>query len=316
MPIARVVLPTDLVALATFDGRVFANEAVTRDRAGTAASPHPIGAAIEQWLSFATGRHTWISVRGATLRGLLSARRRGSRLAWELDCLIDAAEDDPGVLLSLLDQAVRDAGKAGAEKIFLRLNAHSAALPSVCRAGFMRYLTEELYEQQGPPPVDRSAASRLGLRPRRVEDRYPLFQLYNKAVPEPVRRLEAVTFREWLAAQERISGASRTTQLVLEREGRITAWLRTGIDGEVGRFDLLALPEEKRLSDLLPAALARLARCQHVYALVPEYGETIGRHLTRLGFRKAGEYALLARRTMTAVKVPRLAVAGTNSTPI
>lgn len=313
---ARVVLPTDLVALATFDGRVFANEAVTRARVGTAASPNPIGAALEQWFSFATGRHTWISVRGATLRGLLSARRRGSRLAWELDCLIDAAEDDPGVLLSLLDQAVRDAGKAGAEKVFLRLDASSPALPSVCRAGFTRYLTEELYEREGPGPADRGAASRLGLRARRLEDRYPLFQLYNSAVPEPVRRLEAVTFREWLAAQERIPGAGRTSQLVLDRNGRISAWLRTGIDGDVGRLDLLSLPTERALSDLLAVAMARLARCQRVYALVPEYAESLARRLARLGFHKVGEYALLACRTMTTVKVPRLAVAGTNSSSI
>jgi hypothetical protein len=313
---ARVVLPTDLVALATFDGKVFANEAVTRDRVGTAASPHPIGAALEQWFSFATGRHTWISVRGATLRGLLSARRRGSRLAWELDCLIDAAEGDPAVLLSLLDQAVRDAGKAGAEKIFLRLNAHSAALPSVRRAGFVRYLTEELYEREGPQPAERNPASQLGLRARRMEDRYPLFQLYNSAVPEPVRRLEAVTFREWLACRERICAASRTTQLVLEREGRITAWLRTGIDGDVGRFDLLTLPKQRGLGDLLEVALARLSRCQRVHVLVPEYAETLARHLARLEFRKAGEYALLARRTMTTVKVPQLAVAGTDSSAI
>jgi hypothetical protein len=313
---ARVVLPTDLVALATFDDKSFANEAVTRDRVGTAASTHPIGAALEQWFSFATGRHTWISVRGATLRGLLSARRRGSRLAWELDCLIDAAEGDPAVLLNLLDQAVRDAGKAGAEKIFLRLNASSAVLPSVRRAGFVRYLTEELYEREGPQPAERSPAPRLGLRARRIEDRYPLFQLYNNAVPEPVRRLEAVTFREWLACQERISRASHTTQLVLEREGRITAWLRTGIDGDVGRFDLLTLPGQRGLGDLLAVALARLSRCARVHVLVPDYAEALARHLARLGFRKAGEYALLARRTMTPVKVPQLAVAGTNSSAI
>ena len=313
MSAARVVLPTDLVALATFDGRVYPNEAVTRDRLGTGASPHPIGAALEQWFSFATGRHTWISVRGATLRGLLSARRRGSRLAWELDCLIDAAEDDPGVLLSLLDQAVHDAGRAGAEKVFLRLDARSEVLPAVCRAGFTRYLGEELYEGAGAPAADRGAASRLGLRRRRLEDRYPLFQLYNAAVPESVRRVEAATFREWLAAQERVSAPGRASQLVLERKGRLVAWVRVSSDGDTGRFDLLVHPSERELEDLLAAALTRLGRSRRLYALLPEYAEGLGRRLARLGFRKTGEYALLVRRTVVPVKVAELAIAGTNS---
>ena len=94
MTSVRTVRPTDLVALAAYDGRVYPNESVTRDRIGTATSPHPLETALEQWFSFATGRHTWISVKGATLRGLVSARRRGSKAAWEVDCLIDAAEED------------------------------------------------------------------------------------------------------------------------------------------------------------------------------------------------------------------------------
>lgn len=117
MPTARTVLPTDLVALVSYDGRVYANEAMTLDRIGTTASPHPLEAAFEQWFSFATGRHTWISVKGATLRGLVSARKRGSKLAWEIDCLIDAGDGDAGVLMSLLDQVTEAAGKSGAMKI-------------------------------------------------------------------------------------------------------------------------------------------------------------------------------------------------------
>src|SRR5713226_3053233 len=108
---ARTVLPTDLVALVSYDGRVYANEAMTRDRIGTHDSPHPLETAFEQWFSFATGRHTWISVKGPTLRGLVSARKRGSKLAWEIDCLINASEADNSVLMSLLDQLTAAAGK-------------------------------------------------------------------------------------------------------------------------------------------------------------------------------------------------------------
>src|SRR5713226_10204812 len=118
---ARTVLPTDLVALVSYDGRVYANEAMTRDRIGTEDSPHPLETAFEQWFSFATGRHTCVSVKGPTLRGLVSARKRSGKHAWEIDCLIDAAEGDSGVLMSLLDQITAAAGKSGAMKLFVRL---------------------------------------------------------------------------------------------------------------------------------------------------------------------------------------------------
>ena len=70
-PSARTVLPIDLVALVSHDGDVYANEAMTRDRVGTGDSPSPLETAFEQWLSFATGRHTCVSVMGATLQGLV-----------------------------------------------------------------------------------------------------------------------------------------------------------------------------------------------------------------------------------------------------
>ena len=113
MTSVRSVRPTDLVALVAYDGKVYPNEAITRDRVGKEASPHPLETAIEQWFSFATGRHTWISVKGATLRGLVSARKRGSKAAWEIDCLIHT-DEEPDVLLNLLDQVTEDAGHAGA----------------------------------------------------------------------------------------------------------------------------------------------------------------------------------------------------------
>src|SRR5438874_4424162 len=102
MTTARPVRPTDLVALVSFDGRVYPNEAHTWDRLGRQPEgPRLLENALEQWLSFATGRHPWISIQGQTIRGVASARPRGSRLAWELDCLIVAAEETEPVLLAL-----------------------------------------------------------------------------------------------------------------------------------------------------------------------------------------------------------------------
>jgi hypothetical protein len=144
---ARTVLPTDLVALVSFDGRVYPNEAKTWDRLGLSEhGPHPLETALEQWFSFATGKHTWISVRGATIRGLISARRLAKRTAWEVDCLIDA-DEDKGVCLGLLEQMIRGVAREGAERIFLRLGSDSPLHNVVRQSGFFLYSKERLYSR-------------------------------------------------------------------------------------------------------------------------------------------------------------------------
>jgi hypothetical protein len=304
-PTARTVLPTDLVALVSYDGQVYANQAMTLDRVGThASSPHPIEAAFEQWFSFATGRHTWISVKGPTLRGLISARKRGSKQAWEIDCLIHAEEHDSGVLMSLLDQVTDAAGRSGAMKIFLRLPAASQSLLDAAKCGFPAYRREQVWRmEQEPAPVRRTQDV---LRRRAKPDQYPLFQLYNTLVPDTLRRFEGMTMTEWTAAQESLG---KTAQYVLESDGRIAGLLRLAGEGDLGRFDLLGAPDA--VDDLIEVALAKLANRRVLSAIVPEYQEHVARHLEERGFAPAEEFNVLARRTvrpvMEAQKAPAIA---------
>lgn len=306
----RTVRPTDLVALVAYDGRVFPNEAVTRDRVGTEAAPHPLEAALEQWFSFATGRHTWISIKGATLRGMISARRRGSNTAWEIDCLIDAADDDAGVLMSLLDQVASDAGRAGAEKIFLRVPIGSDVIGTARSTGFAPYLTERLFAA-GPERERTTSPPAIGgvtFRRWAKADAEPTFRLYNHWAPETVRRAEAVTFREWLAARERISPTRGMYQRVIEHDGRVVGWLRAAATGEAGRFDLMADPEPPELVvALIDAAIARLHEPAALYTLVPEFATALRERLIGRGFVEQGEFALLARRTVRTAPAPELA---------
>jgi hypothetical protein len=306
MTSARTVRPTDLVALVAYDGQVYPNEAVTRDRAGTPASRRPLERALEQWFSFATGRHTWISVKGATLRGLVSARRRGSKAALEIDYVIDAAHDDPDVLMSLLDRVAADAGRAGAEKVFLRVAAESDVVRTACSTGFTVFLKEHLLATEGPREA---AAVNEPARLRRWgrADAYPTFRLYNIWTPESVRRMEAATFREWQAARERIvpKGAQ---QRVMEQDGHIAGWLRAGASGETGRFDLMAEPARHELLDvLIDAALARLGEQSILFSLVPDFAPALRERLLERGFEQREEYVVLARRTVRPVAVPELA---------
>ena len=305
------VRPTDLVALAAFDGRVYPNEAVTLDRTGAASPPHLLEAALDQWFSFATGRHTWISVKGATLRGLASARRRGSKAAWELDCLIHAADDDSGVLMSLLDQVAADAGDAGAEKVFLRVASDSAIAKTAARCGFTPFLVETLMaaqDRRNDEEKQEGSDDRLRGRMRRWRraDAHATFRLYNVWAPERVRRQEAATFREWQAARQRLSPPRGASQRVLEQEGRVAGWLRTAAVGELGRFDLMADPTMPELLDtLIDAALRRLSEQSSLLTVVPEFAPGLAERLQRRGFAEQARFLVLARRTTKTLRLPR-----------
>lgn len=290
----RYPLPTDIVALAALDGRVYPNEARPWDRLGQADHPRPLETALEQWFSFATGKHTWVSVRGAAIRGLICARRRSRPSVWEVEVLIDA-DEHKDVVLSLLTRMIADVGKQGAERVFLRLDADSPLVAAARSAGFFPYLEETLYRRAGPgpvpPPLD-------GMRPRRRGDLLGLFQLYTRAVPSAVRSVEGPTLREWQAAQEPWVG--HPVDLVLEENGVIGLWLRLA-RGPIGRFSLLAQPSRRDLEGAVGAALRQMADARSVQVLVPAHCAGLVPVLQGLGFRAAGRYLHLARRLLRPV---------------
>lgn len=304
MSSTRVVRPTDLVALVSFDGRVYPNEARTWDRLGSEAGTPPVwSSAVEQWFSFATGRHTWISIQGQTIRGLLSARRRAARTAWEIDCLIVAAADGEAVALDLFDQLTAGAARAGAHKLFLRLDAGSELIPSARKAGFVPYTTEYLLRRSGGAGSEAELPDGLTLRPRERADEYALFQLYNRVAPPEVRMVEGADLAEWRAAVERRAGGRGAADVVGERGGRIVAWLRTGRGDDSARFDLMVAPDEWPAVDALIAwGLRDLGQERPVYAAVPAYAQPVAERMLAAGFVQAGEHALLAKRLTQLVR--------------
>jgi hypothetical protein len=288
---ARYPLPTDLVALITHDGRIYPNEAKTWDRMGTAnGGPHPLGTALEQWLSFATGKHTWVSVRGATIRGLVSARQRAKRIAWEVDCLINA-DEDRSVARSLLERMSAGSTKEGAERIFLRLAADSSMVEVARSVGFFAYAHETLYRADEPPPTPDPG---LPLRPASKADTFGVYQLYNVVTPANVRAIEGATFREWQAAREPWGG--NPSDLLLEEEGIITGWLRL-MHGNDNRFSMMIHPQRRDAEAFLETALARLKEPRPTLCLAPSRGDSLSRLLRARGFVPVEDYVMMAKRT-------------------
>jgi len=298
--------PTDIVALVAFDGRIFPNEARPWEQLGRSSEgPRVLGSAFEQWFSFATGRATWVSVQGQTVRGVVSARRRATRQAWEIDSLIAADQEPETVAFTLFDQVVAGAVRAGAQKVFLRLEAGSDLLTAAHRAGFVSFARETLLRLDGAHPTD-APPPRVHLRSHEKGDSYALYQLYSRATPQDVRRHEAVTFQEWLAAQETRGRGRGRLDMVGEQQSRALAWVRATRESDLGRLDLIVHPDACNETEaVLAAGLSALKQEQPVYCLVREYARPVRERLEGAGFAACGEYVSLVKRLALPVREPR-----------
>ena len=315
-PVARPLRPTDLPVLASLWARgklplaggeavAFRNEARVWERLGL--EEHSVALlerALQQWAPIGSGRLSWVAVRGLAIRGVASARRRARRSVWEVDHLVGAPGEE-GACVGLLEELARGLGRSGVEKVFLRLDAHSRLLDAARSAGFFPYLSERLWRLEKVPQGLDCPPLPMRLSALGGADLLPLFQLYNATVPATVRRSEALTLREWAAMQER----GRCQHLVLEKDGRLAAWLRLARHNGAGCFALLASRrQDAPLDDLLATALHYFHDRRPIFCLVPEYERGLAARLADLGFQPVAEYAVLANRLARpieeTVKVP------------
>ncbi|HUF52207.1 MAG TPA: hypothetical protein VMR52_00350 [Dehalococcoidia bacterium] len=285
MTSARHPLPTDIVALVSFDGDIYPNEAKPLERLGAQGDVRPLENALEQWFSFATGKHTWVSVRGATIRGLISARKRAKRSAWEVEVMINTT-DDASIAETLFVQMLGGIGRQGAERVFLRLEADNPLKQAARKAGFFSYADETLFRRpalQPPSQVD------LPLRKKTKADTLGLFQLYNREVPANVRAVEGMTLKEWQASQEAWGG--KHSDYVIEQDGVIEGWLRV-MTGDVSRITALGTGS---YDDLISAGLQLLGE-REAFCLAPDYAPGLAAAFERHDFEPVGAYTSLAKR--------------------
>jgi hypothetical protein len=297
---ARPVLPTDLLALVSYNGRSYRNEAWTRERLGAEASSNTLGLVLDQFLAFARGRSAWISVRRQRLQGLVGARRRGGKQAWEIDYLIDAT---PGMSAvgGLLEAATAEAGASGAERLFLRLEASSDLLEVVRGAGFLPFKQEVLYTRRSL-----NAAEPSGLRTATPADSYGLYQLYTATTPELTRRSEAATFAEWHAAQER-RWLRHGLQLVLDSDSRIAAQVSAAKLSHGVLLDISARDDSLDLAAAIGAAVKALdADGTPGFVLLPAGSSGLASQLEAAGFQCRQEFVSFLRRTTRPLKLPKL----------
>lgn len=311
-PVVRHLRPTDLVALAAFEAKDLPNEARTRDCIDRdRRRPFAIATVLEQWLA-AEDRQTLVAGGGLAIRGLVSARQRSGRSAWEVDWLLldgDKSDDrtlrgpQDGASLALLERLAEEAVRLQVQRIFLRVPKESEVVGAAARAGFVAYGTEALL-RRGPSdlvlPTDESPS--LELRPRGKEDELAVFRLYHGAVPPQVRSMEGMTLEEWRATRDVQFGQQR--EFVWCEEDRVRAWLQVNRSSGCGQFRLLLHPEDEgRVKELVAYALGQLSRRDPALALVPHYQPSLRSVLKEVwGFEEVAEYETLVRQL--AVRVP------------
>ncbi len=313
---AHTPRPSDLVALVTFDGEVYENQAVTRERlARPTAAPHPLNAAIEQWLG--GRRRTWIDVRGRQINGIATARELASSRAWVIDTLVDASTGpDQGVVAALLRQAIEAATQHRVTHVLLRAAAGGPAIDAALLTGFKPALSEQLWSGT-LPARGAPSRSRATVREAGDEDAFALFRLYNRALPIEGRQALALTLEQWQGIQDRrwlgrgsreyvatdgTDGTSGTSRTDGADGARVCAALRVGHAGETVQFDLLAdAGGMDGSAALLDLAAERLADASRVLALVPRCAAPLERLLRERGLQPGAEYTLLSRQTAKPV---------------
>ncbi len=292
---------TDIAVLLLFLGKSPVNEARMRDRL-TSKEVEPLVAAslLRGCLISDDKQYSLICVHQGGIQGLVSLKRCRGPGAWMIERLLLSPGQD-GFCIDLLEKLALAGDKIEAERIFLRLNSSSPAVDMAKQAGFNHYLTEYLYCLEEGRQTE-PAESSLVLRPKSSVDEHGLFRLYSAAAPHQVRRAEGMTLQEW--SQSRDSDATR--ELVLDKGGEISAWLRIRLGRTAGRFEIVTELGAEELGQLVNYSLAALKGRHPVYCLVSEFQQQLQRILEGQGFSKVESYSCLSKQLAVRVREPQL----------
>jgi hypothetical protein len=310
--VIRSIRLTDFTALVSFSSKAFLNQARSHDgfgvRKGKASS---LAAFLDQWLSLDENRQTWICLQGGRIQGLVSTRSRAGPTVWEIDQLLLSENNEAKeICFDLLSYLSVVGGEVRVEKVFLRLSAASHLLGVARQAGFSHYLSEILYRWDGQPTIGQHVPLPHPLRLKSKRDEMGLFQLYNAAVPDCVRSVEAVTLREWRESRERGWHGWRSKEFVLEKENNIVGWLGVFAKGRIGHFDILTYPQEEgTLGALVEVALSCLRGKSTIYCLVPEFAGRLRQILEEHGLKEEEEYSALVKQLAARVRQPHFVLA-------
>ncbi|MFH1484955.1 MAG: hypothetical protein ABIH46_02695 [Chloroflexota bacterium] len=297
----RPLRPTDTIALTAFGRQAGPSEATAR---GTLSNQEGRGfhwdILLRQWLPWGTPQQAWVAEEKGTISGLISVHSSPGSTIWEVDLILLSPSGTSRTCRDLLEGLGLAGAEQGIDKVLLRLPSHSPLLDAARRAGFSHYLTELLYQCEGPISF---TAPDFTLRPRSSKDDHSLFQLYNTAVPAGIRRVEGLTFGEWQEVRSVTRWKSGGQESVAERDGHVFAWLRLVCEGKMGLLELLVAPSAgEALEGVLGHALTQFMDRKTILCLAAGFQEALSLLLEQRGFHGVAQYAVLAKQLAVRVK--------------
>lgn len=304
----RIILPTDLVSLLTFENKAVANQVVTKCSLNKDHQrPGKVSPITDQWLSLDGSHKTWVYAQGLTIQGLISVHSKSKPTAWEVEWLVldSDSSNREQVCFELLQHIVEDGVDAGVEVIFLRLPVDSPDAEMARKAGFWPFSVESLLTckdissvalDTGDIPID--------FRPKAKTDDHAVFRLYHTALPQSVKEAEGLTLSEWMARRDQ--SLAKGKEFVYDEDDVIKAWFFVSQDGGVGQFDMMVHPDQSDLIELTAKYVISKLKKGPVVTLVPEYQDRLKSFLTNdFLFEDKGEYSHLMRHLAVRIRQPQ-----------
>lgn len=210
---------------------------------------------------------------------------------WQLELLSVRDEEDDRAIDAVLRCAVRDAGAAGARRLFARMPQGVLHERALRRSGFVPYMTEHVLRFSGKHGA--VFGDSAGVRRIHPADVWGVHQLYLEVVPRQVQYAEAMTSRAWDDLQPLRRGTRRASGWVVEEHGRIRGFARVSTleSGQVARLDILAAPELRGIAqNLITTAVGEAVSMGGVkcLAVIPGYAQEWSSILEEVGFTDEG----------------------------
>lgn len=251
----------------------------------------------------------WIAHDGSDV-ALLEMQPRQYVIGWDVTRLVTRGNSE-WVLPAVVQAGVGHLQSRGVPRLFARC---SPDRDDALRALDFHPLARE-HVLLGPE-VTKGGDSSLPLdsRYRIPPDAWPLHQLEQETTPSPVRQFEGLTSLDWSSKRRDMS------EIVVERDGRIVAWIGWGTKPRRGivRAGMLLHPAHRELgADLLQHALHQAPAGSRLMARVREYQVDTLRAFLDAGFHVVGEETVMvkhaalepapaAKKRMRVVSVPSM----------
>jgi len=256
----------------------------------------------------APGR-TWFARDGGSC-ALLEARPRRYVIGWDITRLA-VRGDYSAVLPPVIDAVNQHLQNRGVPRLFAR--CQEGARADLEDLGFCA-LSREYILVGAPSELDHGDLP-ADSRYRMPQDSWPLHQLESEITPPLVRQLEGLTSLDWS------QGARSVSEIVVEADGKVLAWIGWSRTATPGTFivGLLLHPERNELASSLLGHVVEQAGPQARFVTrVRDYQPETLNALLAAGFDIVGEEILMVRHGRVAL-VPaertRLRVARVPSIP-